>query len=728
RNSVRWGNGVWVSRDAGATWTHAGLAESRHIGKIAVHPSDPEVAYVAALGHLWKPGGQRGLFRTSDGGRSWRPVLVLDADTGCIDVVVDPKEPRRVYAAAYAVRRGPFSGGNPRDQFGPRAGIYCSDDGGETWRRLTRGLPTNQLGRIGLAVYRGDPRVIYAVIQTERTDIRTIAGQAPGMGPVEAGGVFVSRDRGETWTKVNHLCPRPFYFGKIRIDPGDERRVWVLGVTLFSSVDGGRSFQPDAARGIHLDHHDLWIQPGNSRHMVLAGDGGLYHSQDAGQSWLHVNRLPIGQFYGIDVDARPRYRLYGGLQDNGTVMSPEQPLVNGPIPAGDTWKRILSMDGFSCRVSPEDPNLVYAQGQYGRLHRVEVPFLRATSIRPNPTRPGVGPFRFNWSAPLAVSSHDPRVLYYGGNVLFHTRDRGQSWRMLSGDLTRGRPGQTYAHMGHTLTAIAESPREAGLLYVGSDDGRVHVTRDGGKNWTDISDRFPGLPADGCITRIACCPRRPETAWLASDRHALGDDRPHLYRTDDHGQTWTRVVRGLPAEGPISVILADDKNPDLLYLGTEFGLHLSLDGGSTWQRHERGLPSCPVVDIVIQRANQEMILATHGNGLFSLDVSALRELTVAVRAREIHLFPARTRGDRVDFWIWRRDTVEPSRTASSLEIIDASGTVLQAISVPPTRGLHRLGAKLRDREGQPLAGGIYRVRLKTEQGVKEVPLEVPSRSS
>lgn len=736
RNSVSWGNGVFVSRDAGKTWTHAGLADTHHVGKIVIHPKDPNTAYVAALGHLWGANEQRGLFATRDGGKTWEHSLRLDAETGCIDVALDHADPLTIYAAAYRVRRDAFSGGNPATQFGPLAGIYRSRDGGKTWKRLTRGLPSNDMGRIGLAVSRRDPRLVYAVVQTDRTDIRNVSGQAPGFGPIETGGVFFSRDRGETWFKVNNLCPRPFYFGKIRIDPNDDRRVYVLGIPLFVSNDGGRSFSPDGAKGVHVDHHDLWINPADSRHLVLGNDGGLHHSRDGGASWVVIDNLPISQFYAACVDSRSPYRIYGGLQDNGTWVGPSRTTNPAGIFNYD-WQRVLGMDGFHCRVPPDDPDTLYAEGQYGRLYRVEVPTVRATLIRPTSTRPNAPAYRFNWSSPLVLSAHDTKTIYFGGNVVFKSIDRGNTWRAHSPDLTRGDPGR-HEHMGHTLTALAESPLRPGLLYAGSDDGKVHVTTDDGRAWLDVTARLLGVERDGTVSRIECSPYAAGTAWLSLSRHRKDDRRPYLFRTDDAGQTWRSTVGNLPKDGPVHVVRADDRNADLLYAGTEFGVFASLDQGETWRPLTRGIPPCPVHDLVIHPRDRELVVATHGRGLYVVDVSPLQEMTPAARAGRAHLFDVRSVSaapppapslptTRTYFGenpphgaiIWYRLR---EKVAARVEIVTASGRVVARLMGGGEPGFHRVVWDWTRLTDEP-APGQYRVRLFVGDDVLEKPLRV-----
>jgi photosystem II stability/assembly factor-like uncharacterized protein len=738
RNSVSRGNGVFVSRDAGRTWARAGLAETHHIGRIAVHPDDPNTAYVAALGHLWDPNPERGLFGTTDGGRSWRHLLKLDSETGCIDVALDPEDPTTIYAAAYRVRRDGFSGPNPAVQTGPLAGLYKSRDAGKTWKRLTRGLPTSPLGRIGISVWRKDPRLIYAVVQTERTDIRNVPGQKAGYGPIEIGGVFVSRDKGESWVKLNDLCPRPFYFGQVRIHPTDSRRVWVLGIPLFVSSDGGRSFSAEGARGTHYDHHDLWVNPANPLHLLLGTDGGLYTSRDGGRSWAHAKNLPIGQFYAAAVDSRTPYRIVGGLQDNGTWMGPSR--TNRPVGIlNEDWQRILGMDGFQCQVPPDDPATVYAEGQYGKLHRIDVPSRHAVSIQPRSTRPDTPPFRFNWSAPLVLSAHETKTLYFGGNHLFKSADRGQTWRIVSPDLTRGGTGPS-AHTGHTLTALAESPLRAGVVYAGTDDGRVHVTKDDGKTWAEVSARLPGVPAARWVTRIEASAHAPGTAWLSLSRHRHDDWRPYLFRTDDYGMTWRSIVANLPREGPIHTVRGDARNPELLFVGTELGLYVSLDAGASWLPVKNRLPPCPVHDLVIHPRERELVVATHGRGLYVLDVAPLQELSPKAQASRVHLFDVR------EVTLRRPPGASslPSRGYAgenpaagavlyyrlaeralhvSVEVAGASRRVAALLRGSGAPGLHRLVWDLKDRDGAEVPPGEYVVRLRVGDVLREKKLRV-----
>jgi photosystem II stability/assembly factor-like uncharacterized protein len=635
RNSVSWGDGVYKSIDGGRTWHNVGLRDTQHVGRVVIHPTNPDVVYVAALGRVWGPNGERGVYKTTDGGTTWQQVKYLDEQTGFIDLVMDPADPETLYAAAYRVRRDAFSGGNPAEQFAPHAGLYKTTDGGKTWARLTRGLPDRPIGRCGLAVSRRDPRTLYAVVQTDSTLLRreTEWGQpARTNDDAATGGVFRSDDRGETWVKVNDLCPRPFYFGQVRLDPADDRRLYVLGVALHISEDGGRTFRAETA-GLHADLHALWIDPRDPDHLVAGSDGGVYFSYDRGRNWEHAKNLPIGQFYAVAVDLGKPYWVYGGLQDNGTWGGPSATRnVDGITVAN--WSRLLPMDGFQCQVDPKDASVVYAEGQFGELRRVNVGTGVSVNIRPQPSE-GQPEYRFNWNSPLLLSPHDPKTVYFGGNVLFRSADRGDHWAAISPDLTRGKPGRS-PDFGHTLTAIAESPVKAGVLWAGTDDGRLHVSRNGGRDWTDVSANVPGVPRSRHVSRLIASHFAEGTAYLALDRHRNDDRRPYLFRTTDYGATWKPLTNDLSAGGPVYVVRESSRNPDLLFAGTEFGLFVSLDGGGGWCRYG-GLPTVAVHDLVIHPRQRELVVATHGRSIYIVDVAPLEQMTTRTLAAPAHLF-------------------------------------------------------------------------------------------
>jgi len=748
RNSVSWGNGVHMSSDGGKTWSFLGLGGSHHVGRIVIHPKNTAVVFVAALGHVWGPNRQRGLFKTDDGGKSWKQALYIDPDTGCIDVAVDPTDPDIVYAAMWQVRRDGFSGGNPAVQTGPGSGLYRSEDGGKNWTRMTGGLPDRPLGRCGLAVWAKDPKVLYAVVQTDTTVATTVGQPAKQGNNAASGGIFRSADKGKTWTKLNDLCPRPFYYGQIRVDPTDDRRIYVLGIQMHVSSDGGKTFRSDgAAGGVHADHHALWIDPHDPDHLVLGNDGGLYFSFDRGANWQHAKNLPVAQFYGVAADMRKPYRVYGGLQDNGTWGGPSATHSLEGITLAD-WSRVLAADGFQCQVDPTDSDIIYAESQYGRLRRLNVRTGEQTVIKPVPPA-GAPEYRFNWNSPVLLSPHNPRTLYYGGNHLFRSVNRGDRWEVISPDLTRGKPGPS-ASTGHTISTVGESPLRPGVLYGGTDDGRVHVSRNGGADWTERSDKLADVPPERWITRIECSHFAEGTAYLALDRHRNDDRAPYLFKTTDFGATWQSIGEELPHGGPVHVIREDPRNPDLLFAGTEFGLFVSLDGGQHWRRLRHGLPTVAVHDLVIHPRDRELVVATHGRGIFVMDIVPLQELTAKVLDQDAYLCTVKPatvfepRGFRglsgggfatglnprygAAVWYYFKGRA-PEGT--SLTVTDALGKTVIDLAVERTAGLHRVEWSLRsgnrrDGPAPPTAPGEYIVRLKI--GDKELTRRVKVESA
>jgi photosystem II stability/assembly factor-like uncharacterized protein len=732
RNSVAWGDGVYKSTDAGKTWQHVGLKDTAHIGRIVIHPKNPDIVYIAALGHLWGPNKERGVFKTVDAGKTWELVKFINEDTGFIDLAMDPSDPETLYAAGYQVRRDAFCGGNPAVLTGPGSGLFKTTDGGKTWKAMTHGLPARPLGRCGFAISAKEPRIVYAVVQTDKSDASN-RGQGPGTsGELDKGGIFRSEDRGETWAKVNDLCPRPFYYGQIRIDPADPQRIYVLGIELFISSDGGKSFRSDGARGVHPDHHALWINSHNPEHLVLGGDGGLHFSYDRGTTWEHVDNLPISQFYGIAVDERRPYRIFGGLQDNGVWFGPSTTHAKDGVTAAD-WQRLVGADGFHCQVDPTDPDTVYFETQWGHLRRLDLRSGKRKDIKPQPMG-GEADYRFNWNAPLLLSPHNPRIVYFGGNHVFRSLDRGDHWDKISPDLTHGKPGKS-DNLGHTLTALAESPRKPGLLYAGSDDGRVHVSRDGGASWSDVGSKLPG-PSERTISRIEASRFAENTAYLAIDRHRNDDRAPYLFRTTDAGVTWESIAGDLPLESPVHVVREDLRNPSLLFAGTATGLFISLDTGKHWQRLRQGLPTAAVHDLAIHPREHELVIATHGRGLYVVDIAPLQELATSVLAEDVHLFDVgaalrfhdreshaysgarifRAANPPAGATIWyyiRNDLQWPVRVT----ITDVRGEVVASLPETRAAGLHRVTWDLHlpphsdSDDVRPAPAGDYVARIK-----------------
>jgi photosystem II stability/assembly factor-like uncharacterized protein len=635
RQSSSWGNGVYRSLDGGRTWTHLGLEDTHHIGRIVVHPKDADVAYVAALGHLWGPNTQRGLYKTTDGGRTWSPSKFVDEDTGFVDVAMDPLSPNTLYAASYQRRRQPhgYSGG------GPGSGLWKTVDGGASWKKLTKGLPTEgDVGRIGVTVYRGDPRIVYALVEHAKE-----------------GGIYRSDDRGETWRKQSDTNPRPSYYSKVHVEPDNDQRVWVLGAPLYYSEDGGKTFKTDRGEKIHGDYHAFWIDPADPDHMLAGTDGGIHVTRDRARTWDFVNTIALAQFYEIHHDMRQPYWVCGGLQDNGSWCGPSRTFFQQGI-GNEDWYRVGGGDGFYTAVDPTDHNIVYVESQDGNVARFDLRTNERRLIRPEPAD-AKERYRFNWNSPILISPHDHRTIYYGGNRLFGSKDRGDSWTLVTEDLTNaqerdsllifGKPAKDrlsrndgVVHWG-TITTLAESPVTAGVLWVGTDDGRLQVSRDAGATWTDVAPRIAGVPKGTYVSRVEASRAGEGAAYVALDGHRGGDFKPYLFRTEDFGQTWRSVAGNLPAGGTVNVVRELPADPSVLLAGTEFGLWASADRGGRWRRVKAGLPTVPVDDVRIHPRDQDLIVGTHGRGVYILDdASSVLKLDEG-RDADLHLYEPRT---------------------------------------------------------------------------------------
>lgn len=643
RNSSSWGDGVYRSTDAGATWTNVGLKQSRTIARIVVHPKDPAVAWVASMGDLWTPGGERGLYKTADGGKSWKLVLGAPAPNaphvGCGEVAIDPVNPDTLYAALYARRRTPwsFAWGTAVTGGQDAGGIFKSTDGGLTWRRLPNGLPA-RTGRIGLDVFRKDPRTLYAVVQTEEGGTASIDEVR-----AKAGGVFRSDDAGETWTRVNALNPRPFYFSQVRVDPEDAQRVYVLGFAVHVSEDGGRTFREDRFAKVHPDCHALAVDPRSPQRLLLGTDGGAYRSVDRGATWEHLNRFAAGEYYRIALDDSRPYRICGGLQDNLNWLGPSRTRTKEGILNSD-WTNLGGGDGFYCVFDASEPDVLYVESQQGYVHRMHLATGQITNLRPEPGE-GEAAFRFHWNSPLIGSRHHQGALYLAGNRVFKLTRKGEHWQAISPDLSAADPLKTTAsgsgaeNYGVVYT-LAESPLAAGLLWAGTDDGKLWITRDEGGTWTDLTAGLPAAAKGQWLNRIEASAHDAQVAYLAVDAHRSGHLAPLAFRTADGGRTWQEIASHLPADGPVKVVREDPRNPSVLYAGTEFGLFTSVDRGASWTRLGE-LPTVAVDDIQLQARDGDLVAATHGRSLYVIDdVRPLQELTPDVRAKAAHLFPVR----------------------------------------------------------------------------------------
>ncbi|NNF26565.1 MAG: hypothetical protein HKN73_04985 [Gemmatimonadetes bacterium] len=765
RQSSPWGNGVYRSLDGGKSWTHLGLAETRHISRIQVHPSDPDVAYLAAVGHLWGPNPERGVYRTRDGGETWEQVLFIDDDTGAIDLIMDPEDPRTLYAAMYQRRRRAwgFNGG------GPGSGIYRTLDGGSTWSELTQGLPEGDKGRIGLDIFRGDTEVVFALVEADPR----VPGQGFGGGVDDPrNGVYRSTDRGETWEHLSTTNNRPMYYSQIRVDPNDLERIYLGGSSLFRSSDGGRTFTPDAAEGVHLDHHALWIDPSNSDHLILGSDGGVSVSWDRSDNWYQFRNLPISQFYEIGVDMQEPYHVCGGLQDNGSWCAPSDTWSNQGIRTRD-WYNVGSGDGFFTVMLPGDPDIMFAESQGGNLIRVNRVTGERTRIRPvaRPLprarssvdgdalqeAPEDRELRWNWDSPIVLSSHDPGTIYTGANVLFRSTDLGQSWTEISPDLTwaidrdtltlmdvPGSEPQMSRNDGQNnygnLTAVAESPVDPEVLYTGSDDGRLHVTRNGGVTWTDVTGDISGLPPFTYVTRIVASHGSAGTVFAAFDGHRADDFTPYIFRSDDFGDSWRAIVQGLP-QSSINALEQHPSTADLLFTGNEIGAYASIDGGERWVRLDGGLPTVPVDDIVVHPRDNDLVLGTHGRGIWIMDdIGPLEELSDEVMGKSLHLFapspalsynqyrpqgwtPGIYAADNPEAGAWIRYLLGAEGDSTRVRINDGSGQMVRELWGPAEAGMNEVIWDLRlveeDASGEPMDPGP-RVLPGTYQVVVEGP--------
>ncbi|HEX9691403.1 MAG TPA: hypothetical protein VGA22_04835 [Gemmatimonadales bacterium] len=729
RQSTSWGNGVYRSDDAGETWTHVGLADTRHIGKIVVDPRDPEVVYVAALGNLWKPSEERGVYRSTDAGRHWTRVLAVDSLTGAVDLVINPAQPAVLYAAMYQRLRRTwgFNGG------GPGSGIYRSRDGGTTWQELTRGIPAGDKGRIGLAIARTDPRVLVATIEH-----------------ADRSGTYRTEDGGDTWARVNALNPRPMYYSHIFIDPTNADRVYVLATSMYKSEDGGRTFDrvptnPTYDVGVHADYHHMWIDPGDPEHYYLVGDAGLHETWDMGATFIRINNIPIGQFYAIGVDMRDPYYIYGGMQDNHSWMGPSATrrwigIIN------DDWSQIGFGDGMYWQPDPTSHRYVYGNAQNGSYTRLDAETGDLLDIRPRP--PEGETYRWDWVSPSLVSRHDPATVYVGGNRLFISHDRGDSWARTV-DLTRQIDRDTLELMGvrgaditisrndgtssyGEITTIAESPRDPRILWVGTDDGNVQVSRDGGGSWTEVSGNVPDVPAGTYVSRVAGSRAGDGVAWVTFDAHRDGDFRPFVYHTADFGRTWTSRIDGLPAEGSVNVIVEHPDNPELMFLGTEHALFVSLDAGGRWMRFASNLPTTHYDDMLVHPREKDLVIGTHGRSIWILDdTRPLAEWTAVVAGAPGHMFSVRPATVR-QYWkttSYRGQAayagenppdgavltyaVGPGARSARLLIQADSGTTIREIEAEPGPGLQRSVWDLRHRT--PPHGPVRR-----EPGLPELP--------
>jgi len=659
--STYWGDGVYKSSDAGKTWTNMGLKESQHIGRIVVDPINPDIVYVAALGHLYSENEDRGLYKTTDGGKTWTKSLgikVGDRAIGVCDVVMDPKNPKVLYAATYDKARRPwmFRLG------GPGSGIYKTTDAGATWTKLTAGLPGGMIGRIGLDVARLNPDVVYANIENANKPGMSDADREKELfsGKASAGmigqEVYRSDDAGKTWKKVSpekqQIGGNPgYYYTQIRVDPNDVNHVYVLSVGVTHSLDGGKTWSSPFNFG--GDNHGLWIDPNNSNHILLGFDHGMGVTWDGGRNWHHPDELPLAQLYAIGYDMQEPYNVYGGLQDNGSVRGPSSKR-SGAIVFED-WQTVGGGDGMYNVMDTVTNRYLYNESQFGAIERTDLLTGEAKSIEYR----GDNSMRFTWTTPIVVSPHDPNTIYVGGNKLLKSTNRGDNWVVISPDLSTNDPNKLVVDgkggdgdiQACVISTLAESPIAAGLIYVGTDDGNVWVTKDDGKNWTKLNDNIKGNPGYW-LSRVTPSSYQPGTAYVTYTGLRNDDFRAFVYKTTDFGQTWTSIAGNLPNKS-INVIVEDPKNPNLLFVGVDFGIYFSIDGGKIWNEM-KGFPTQPVHDLKIHPREHDLIVGTHGRGFYIADITTLEELDRAL-GQDVYLFDIKPKVK----WVARRGNVSAS---------------------------------------------------------------------
>lgn len=767
RNTVSFGNGVYKTTDGGKTWQHLGLNDSEHITRIVINPRNPDIVYVAALGHPYGPNEERGIFMTTDGGANWKKVLYIDADHGAADLDIDPQNPNILYATMWHAFRRPwtFTSGDEK------GGVFKSIDGGRTWKQMTEGLP-KLLGRSGVRVAPTNPNIVYVICEAKE------------------GTLYRSEDAGQHFRKVNdktNLLGRGLYYARLTVDPTDADRIYAIAMGLHMSTDGGQTWKEIGQR-THGDHHTVWVDPMAPNHILQGDDGGIYVSDDRGATWKFFNNFPIAQFYTVHADNRePFYDVMGGLQDNGDWEGPSRSREPQGILNAD-WHMVQYGDGFYIVNHPNDPDLYLSDSQGGNLARTDLAHEEQADGNPQPRRNDGGPvdelkYRFNWNTPIVVSPHDPNTVYTGGNVVFKSTDFGKTWSVISPDLTTNDPSKTgqaggpiwlentTAEYYETIISLEESPVKAGLLWAGTDDGQLWNTTDGGQHWNNIIANVKGVPKTAQVSRIELSRTDANTAFVSFENHMFDDFHPYIFKTTDGGRSFTSISSNLPEKDYVWAIRQDPKNPNLLYAGTELGLFASFDGGKAWMKLRlKNLPPVAVRDVKIHPRENDLIVATHGRSLQIFDdATALQEISPEVLNEDAHLFGMRpalrvsTRGSHpgmgdgsyigpnppygalITYYL---KTKLDAKADAKIEIVDGNGNVIREIkNFPKEAGLNRVawdlhveGPKIRreptpeerEREqsfffrgaaGPQVLPGNYKVRLIVNGRKMEQPLTV-----
>lgn len=707
RNSVSFGDGVYKSTDGGKTWLHMGLKDTRYITRIVIHPSNPNIVFVGAMGHYYGPNEERGVFMTTDGGKTWAKTLFVDAEHGISDLDIDPSNPNILYAGVWYFQRKPWTFVSGSE----KGGVFRSIDGGRTWEKLTNGLP-KLMGRIGVRAAPSNPNVVYVIAETKE------------------GAMFRSEDKGDTFRNVyrqSNIVSRGFYYTDVRVDPQNENRVYAVSSTLFSSIDGGRSYRPIAPR-IHIDYHAMWIDPLNPKRMWVGQDGGVAVTTDQGESWEYVNNLPLAQPYHVYADNRlPFYYVMGGMQDNGSWTGPSRTREPAGI-LNDDWRMTAFGDGFKVLNHPDDPEIYLSLSQGGSLTITDLRTREQQSLRPYAGNArGAAEnqkYRFHWNSPLVFSPHNKTTIYLGGNVLFKSADFGKTWEKISNDLTTNDPAKlkepggaisnenSTAEYHCTIISVNESPAKAGVIWAGTDDGNLQLTTDGGKNWSNITKNLSGLAANSSVSHVEPSARNADLAYVSFDRHMLDDYKPYVFKTADGGKSFTNITGNLPAQAYVHALKEDPRNADLLYAGTELGLYATYDGGKTWiELGMKNLPRVAVHDIFVHPRENDLILATHGRGFWIFDdATAIQQMNADIAGKDATLFDVRpairfttrfTRygiGDKpfagpnppsgalITYFL--KDKLD-AKTTAKIQVLDSTGKVIREVAnIPKEKGFNR----------------------------------------
>jgi photosystem II stability/assembly factor-like uncharacterized protein len=755
------GDGIYKSTDGGKNWTNMGLRDSHHIARIQIHPKNSDIVYVAVMGHLFSANTERGVFKTTDGGNTWEKILYVNDKIGAIDLIMVQSSPDTLYAAMYDKVRLPWH----YELGGSESGIYKTIDGGKNWTRLSGGLPTGRIGRIGVNVYQKNPDILYAVVENgnrreptpqeiQRDKLRGIEPRQRTMGNE----VFRTDDGGKNWRKVNvgyeaALDKAPYSFNMLRIDPNDPDTVYVTSVSLASTNDGGKTWHnmrwpPDGVfRNAFGDVRTLWIDPQDSNRILFGSDGGFYVSYDRGKTCHHFYNVPGGEFYGVGVDMEDPYNVYGGLQDHDSWKCPSNGWA-GEITLSD-WVTVGGGDGMYNVIDPTDSRWLYNNREFGTMWRLDQKSGIQTEITPK--RPaGQRPLRFNWTPPIALSPHNPAIVYVGAQVVFRSLDRGDHWQEISPDLTTDDESKEHGE-GHisycTLTTLAESPVKPGIIWVGTDDGKVQVTKDGGATWLDRTAKLTaaGAPANFWVSRVFPSPHEAGTCFVAKTGYHFDDFQPCLYETTDYGETWTAIMGNLPLDEPINVVVQDRKNAKLLFVGTDPGVYVTLNGGKSWFPFNNNMPRLRVSDLLIHPRENDLVVATFGRSLWITDISPLQEMNEAMLEADVYLFDIEPRTQRIYGGIGNyqlegdshlRTPNEPNavvvnyylktktQSPAKITVADPYGKVLAQLEGKATSGLNQVLWNMRAQHpGRPAFRFERRGRAMVEPGEYVVTLEI-----